>query len=252
MFSQQLLYSSISCALLRPAGRVMSRIPNSKDAGGEDGEGQKPLQGVVTLEPILPAAALITADLESQGKFNQKKKQPTLFCVKQMCHQKCFCLTYHWVSTEIHTWLQVCVEILYGLHQGFYNLCTSFIAFINFGKLLQRRAVAHGDTEYLTKACLKRKRERNLKNAIRNWVDVVENFSVAYLRLPFEALRITLIFGFNPGRLNWDLVNVCGLFSCLIFKKCMFNFIWFFLYFLKWQLDIYKNSLKELIEKMFF
>lgn len=144
-----------------------------------------------------------------------------------MYHQKCFCLTYHWVNTEFHTCLQVCLEIFYGLHQGVYKLCTSFIC----GELLQSRAVAHGDTEYLTKACLKRKRERNFKNFIRNWVDVVENFSVAYLRLPFEALRITLVFCFNPGRLNWDLVNACGVFTCLIFKKCMFNFIWFFAFF---------------------
>lgn len=156
----------------------------------------------------------------------ESRKVLKIFCVKQMLHQKCFCLTYHWVNTDVHTCLQVCLEIIYGLYQGYYKLCTTFC-----GKLLQSRAVAHGDTEYLTKACLKRKRERNLKNFIRNWVDVVENFSVAYLRLPFEALRITLVFCFNPGRLNWDLVNACGVFSCLIFKKWIFNFIWSFVFF---------------------
>lgn len=80
MFSPQLHHCSISSALLRPAGHVISRIPNSKDAGGEDGEGEKPFQGVVTLEPLLPAAVLITADLESQGKF-KKKQNKTLYSV---------------------------------------------------------------------------------------------------------------------------------------------------------------------------
>lgn len=46
------------------AGRVMSRISDSKDAGGEDGEGEQSLQGVETQGLYLPASdSLIIADL---------------------------------------------------------------------------------------------------------------------------------------------------------------------------------------------
>lgn len=52
----------------------MSRIPDSKDAGGEDGEGEKSLQRGETLGLLLPATdGLTTADLWSQERLKRKK-----------------------------------------------------------------------------------------------------------------------------------------------------------------------------------
>lgn len=64
-------------------------------------------------------------------------------------------------------------------------------------------------------------------------MDAVQRFSVTHLRLLFEALRITLVFCLNPGKFRCDVVNVFGAITCLIFEKCIFHFIRFFLFFIE-------------------
>lgn len=65
-----------------------------------------------------------------------------------------------------------------------------------------------------------------------NWMDVVQHFCITHVRLLFEGLRITLVFCLNPGKLGWDIVNVFGAITCLIFEKCIFNFIRLFVFFI--------------------
>lgn len=62
-------------------------------------------------------------------------------------------------------------------------------------------------------------------------MDAVQQFSVTYLRLLFEGLRITLVFFLNPGKLGWEVANDSGAITCLIFQKSIFNLIRLFIFF---------------------
>lgn len=81
-------------------------------------------------------------------------------------------------------------------------------------------------------------------------MDVVQHFPVTYLRLLFEGLRVTLVFCLNPGKLGQDIVNVFGAITCLIFEKCIFNFIRLFVFVLKKKLSL--NGPIEKINIFFF
>lgn len=52
----------------------MSRVPDSKDASGDDGEGEESVQGVETQGTLLPFSdGLVNADLSQERKrFNSE------------------------------------------------------------------------------------------------------------------------------------------------------------------------------------
>lgn len=65
-------------AFLRRDDGVVSRIANSKDPSGEDGEGEESVQGVVAQELLLPASDGLSLIFTVGILSNQEKKKNTM------------------------------------------------------------------------------------------------------------------------------------------------------------------------------